>query len=124
MIKKLSLPILDHCCGLKSLGIERELFDLKKGRIFERFDSMIKNECFRNLGLRRLQQKRVVRGIGYFVLAFCLFCGGEDKFEVGFGRLELRCLYGDESSPKLLFVDSIEGENDLFVVSDWFLGIF
>lgn len=67
MIKKLSLSILDHCCDLKCPGIERELFDFKKGRSFERFDSMIENECFRYLGLRGLQQKRIVRGIGYFV---------------------------------------------------------
>ncbi len=81
MIKKLSLSILDNCCDLKCLGIERELFDFKKGRSFERFDSMIENECFRYLWLRGLQ-KRIVRGVGYFVLAFCWFCGGEDKFEV------------------------------------------
>ncbi len=37
--------------------------------------------------------------------------------------MELGGLDGSEGSAKFLFVDSIEGEDDLFIVLDGFLGV-
>jgi hypothetical protein len=54
--------------------MERELFEFKKGIHFEGFNSMIENDSFGYLGLRG-RRLGIVSGIGYFVLAFCLFYG-------------------------------------------------